>query len=231
VQGDRVLVAAELRPIRGDAPMTDAEIETFVSRLSGVTNFAREQAGRRPRSLRARLQARARDDGRVSSARRRLIEAGAAGELIQKLPCAQIILLDEKRDYEIRRDERNKLLALPVWEIDSLPGGEDPAADEDGLFGDLLPTIVKLRRTQARLDQQVAVLRHVEALRLYAAADNGKLPARLTDIPVPLPVDPFTGKPFGYELDGTTAHLRGGSLRGQEREPGGSVHYEVTLQK
>ena len=66
-----------------------------------------------------------------------------------------------------------------------------------------------VRPTQARLDQRIALLRHVEALRLYAAEHNGSLPVRLAECPVPLPDDPFTGKPFRYELDGTTARLRG----------------------
>ena len=56
-------------------------------------------------------------------------------------------------------------------------------------------------------------------------------PARLSDISVPLPVDPANGKPFVYAVEGTTAHIRGGSLRGKEPEPGCGVHYEVTLLK
>ncbi len=50
VQGDRTLVAAHLQPIRGDAAMTDAEIESCMSYLSGVLSFTREQAGRPPRA-------------------------------------------------------------------------------------------------------------------------------------------------------------------------------------
>jgi hypothetical protein len=47
---------------------------------------------------------------------------------------------------------------------------------------------------------------------------------------VPLPDDPFTGKPFRYELIGTTAHLRGSPPPGMEKEPAFNIHYEVTLQ-
>src|SRR5205085_1656341 len=36
VQGDRTLVAADLRSLHDDAPMTETEIEEFVSHLSGV---------------------------------------------------------------------------------------------------------------------------------------------------------------------------------------------------
>ena len=48
---------------------------------------------------------------------------------------------------------------------------------------------------------------------------------------MPLPDDPFTGKPFRYEVIGNTAHLRGTPPRGEENEPAFNVHYEVTLQK
>jgi hypothetical protein len=81
------------------------------------------------------------------------------------------------------------------------------------------------------LEQRIALLRHVEALRLYAAAHDGKLPEKLADCPVPLPDDPFTGRPFRYHVDGATAHLRGSPPPGEEKNPGFNVHYEVTIQK
>jgi hypothetical protein len=229
VQGERIRVAARLRPLRGDAPMTDAEIGAFVGRVSGVLNFAREQAGLPPRSLRARLQARVKDKARVDAARRRLVESGLAQDLVERLPPAQVILLDERCDYDTRRDERIRLLGLPIREIDALAGREERATDGDGLFEDLLPQIVKLRRAQARLEQQVALLRLVEALRLHAAGHGGRLPAKLCDLAVPLPVDPFTDKSFVYAVEGTTAHLRSNAPRGPG--PGSVVHYEVTLLK
>ena len=84
---------------------------------------------------------------------------------------------------------------------------------------------------QARLDQRIALLRHVEALRLYAAEHDGALPAKLSDVAVPLPDDPFTGKPFRYEVTGNTAHLRGTPPSAEAKNPSFNLHYEVTLQK
>jgi hypothetical protein len=137
--------------------------------------------------------------------------------------------MDEKRDYEIRRDDRCKVLALPLWEVDAPDGAGERTPDGHGLFTDLLPHVAKLRRAQGKLDQQIALLRLVEALRLHAAERGGKLPARLADIGVPLPVDPTTGKPFVYEVEGATAHLRGGPHGGPS--PGADIHYAVTLLK
>jgi hypothetical protein len=48
---------------------------------------------------------------------------------------------------------------------------------------------------------------------------------------VPLPADPFTGKPFLYKVDGATAHLRGMPPPGEQMNPGYNVHYEVTIRK
>ena len=231
VQGERTLVAAELKPIRDDSHMAEAELEAVVSRLSGVMSFAREQAGRAPRSMRSRLQAQAKNAVGVAAARRRLVEVGLPAGSVQSFPSLQVILLDEKRDYEIHRDERIKLLTLPLWQIDALVDRDERAPSGDGLFSDLLPRIMNLRRTQAELEQQIALLRHVEALRLHAAEHDGKLPATLSDIAVPLPFDPVTGEPFVYTVEGTTAHLRGSTHRGEGKVSGRNVDYEVTLQK
>jgi hypothetical protein len=99
------------------------------------------------------------------------------------------------------------------------------------LFGFLIPAGIKVRRAQARLEQRIALLRHVEALRMYAAAHDGKLPARLSDFPVPLPNDPFTGKPFRYEVAGDTAHFRGSPPASEAKVPAYNVHYQVTVRK
>src|SRR5262249_12826020 len=151
------------------------------------------------------------DSEKVRAARGRLVAAGCGPELADKFAPLQVILLDAKRDYEIQRDERMKVLALPMWQIDARAGNEVQERDKDLLFADLLPDVVKLRRTQAQLDRQIALLRHVEALRLYAAEHEGRLPDKAGDISVPLPVDPVTGTPFAYALEEKTAHLRGGS--------------------
>ena len=66
---------------------------------------------------------------------------------------------------------------------------------------------------------------------MYAAEHGGKLPEKLTDVAVPLPVDPFTGKPFRYAVEGSVAHLRGNPPRGGENVPVYNLHYEITIRK
>jgi hypothetical protein len=225
MQGHRLRVAAELRPIRDDGPMTDAEIEAFVRHLSGVLSFARERAGLPPRAVRTRLEARFKDQTQVAAARKRLVEAGHATELVSQFQPAQAILLDEKREYAVRHDDLARFLNLPLWEL----GSQAVADPSDAIFVDLLPDVVRLRRARAQLDQEVALLRIVEALRLHASAHEGQLPTRLTDIGVPMPVDPVTGKPFDYDAEGATGHLCGPAPGGATA--GAVVHYAVTLLK
>jgi hypothetical protein len=228
-QGDRLVVATDLRALNDRAVMTEVQLEEVVSRFSGRLGFAREQAGQAPRSLRKQVEARVEDAARVDAARRRLVEAGTPQDVVRKFSPLQVILLDEKRDYELRRDEAMKLAALAPWQVDAVAGGDEPSHGWDGLFADILPKVVKARRAQGRLEQRIALLRHVEALRLYAAEHDGKLPQTLAEVGVPLPEDPFTGKPFAYKVEQSTAQLCGSPPRGEEKNPGFNVRYEVTV--
>ena len=233
VQAGRALVAGELRLLRNDAPMTESDVDQFVSHLAAMLSFHREQEGKAPRNIRGqlqgRLQALARDADRIRDTQRRLIDAGYTESLVRRFPPSQLILLGEKLEFEVQRDERTKLLSLPLWQVASLAGGLEGERSGDGLLADFLPHIIKLCRARGQLERQIALLRHVEALRLYAAGHGGKLPARLSDIPVPLPVDPFSGKPFDYTVEGTTAHLRGESPLGEGSKARGEIHYEVMI--
>lgn len=204
-QGDRVIADTELRSLRDDAPLPDAEVQELLGRVSGRAGFAREQAGKPPRNVRAELTARSKDADAVKAARQRLADAGVAKA--SGFSPLHVVLLDEKREYEIRRDDELKRLGLKVWESDKTEKASD------GLFADLVPAVADARRTQAVLEQRIAVLRHVEAIRMYAAEHGGKVPAKLSEVGVPLPADPLTGKPFGYEVKGAVATLSAPGLR------------------
>jgi hypothetical protein len=86
-----------------------------------------------------------------------------------------------------------------------------------------------VRRRLARLEQRMALLVHVEALRMYAAEHDGAFPGKLSDIPVPLPVDPFTGKAFWYETSGKQAKLRGTPPEAEKNNGEFRIGYEITL--
>ncbi len=232
MEGERVLIAGEFRDLNDSAPMSEDQLQKLIAHIDKVREVEKieQKPGLPDRSTRTWLDARIKDEGLVSAARRRLVEVGHPEERLLRFPAEQVLLLDEMRAFEVGRDEVMKLTNLPTWQAETLAGQIKPAKKE-ALFGFLVPALLKVRNAQGRLEQRIALLRHVEALRLYAAEHDGKLPVTLSEIPVPLPLDPFTGKPFRYQVDGATAHLRGTPPPGWEKSPGHNIHYEVIIQK
>jgi hypothetical protein len=226
VEGERAIVLAEFHDLDDRAPMSADQVKRFIAHADIVL-------GESGPAIRVRkwLDARIKDAATVGAARRRLVEHGVPEERLLRFHADQVILLDEKREYEVRRDDVMKNMALPVWQVQAF-GIQTKLVGPPSLFSDaFIPGVYGVRLKQVKLDQRIALLRHVEALRLYAAEHDGSLPAKLSDVSVPLPDDPFTGKPFGYEVSKNTAHLRGSPPAGSEKDPTFNVHYELTLRK
>jgi hypothetical protein len=82
----------------------------------------------------------------------------------------------------------------------------------------LTPLGANLFLSEARIDRRVARAQTIEALRMHAAA-SGKLPAGLDEVTVvPVPLDPASGRPFLYTLEGDTATLDVPDPAGIDRE-------------
>ena len=76
------------------------------------------------------------------------------------------------------------------------------------LFASIHASALAAVQVEARLPRRVAMLRTVEAVRMYAAAHDGRLPASLGDVrEVPLPVDPVSGSAFAWTVEGQVATL------------------------
>jgi hypothetical protein len=227
--GERVCTVWVFRDLDDKAPMSAEQIKKFIAykdELIGNGKHVPEGEG-----AQGWLDARTKDEAVVGAARGRLVEYGLPQDRLLRFPAAQVILLDEKRAFEVLFDDLMKTLAFPAWQGEAL-AATIAMNKEQVLFADALVTnVTDVRRAKARLEQRIALLRHVEALRLYASGHKGALPASLSEIPVPLPEDPFTGKPFHYEVIGNTAHLRGTPPRAAENDPAFRLHYEVTLRK
>ena len=229
MDGERVTMAWVFRDLSDGAPQTKDQLEKFLANADKLLELADKKPDMP--GVRAWLATRTKDAAMVSAARYRLIEYGLPEERLSGFSAEQVILLDEKRELEVRFDDDAKTLSFPFWQVEML-AAQTKLKMTPALFADLLvPATQAARRAQGRIDQRIALLRHIEALRLHAAEQNGVLPAKLSDIAVPLPVDPFTGKPFRYELAGDTAHLRGTPPPGQENVPVFNIHYEVIVQK
>jgi hypothetical protein len=179
------------------------------------------------------LDARIKEENHVRAARRRLIDRGLDEKKVNAFLAMQAILLDEKREYEMRRDEHVKWLSLPYWQAEPgfLASHAPDQGGQDTLFCNFLPAFLKVRGAQARTDRRIAMLRSVEALRLYAAEHDGKLPTKLSDLSVPVPDDPITGKPFAYKVDGTTAELHGAAPKAFATNRAFNLRYVVNMKK
>jgi hypothetical protein len=171
-------------------------------------------------------------------AKQALIAEGQKPEEVEALPTLQVVLIHSLHQYRRLQDDLFKWCGLPYWE--ARPGIEQ--ADQrirqarrrlEGLpFIDALPALQKVASAAVRVDRRIAALRCVEAIRLYAAAHEGKLPATLDALTdVPIPIDPATGKAFIYRVAGDRATLSAPPPPGEQANLSNSLHYELTFRR
>lgn len=153
-------------------------------------------------------------------------ECGLPAERLDALPTAQVVFLAMRRFYDASHDEFAKWDATPFWiAAPKLAAAQAKIeADAKRIGPSAAPAPYFLGRSSnvgprsalARLDQQLAILQTVEALRLHAATHGG-LPEALADLPVPAPVDPATGRPIAYSVAGNRAVLEPGQTSARVR--------------
>ena len=112
------------------------------------------------------------------------------------------------------------------WTLQSLP---KPLIDlSKQIEGQPTATRDRVHLLMKKLDRQVASLQCIEALRLYAAAHNGKFPNELSDVTeVSIPDDPVTQKAFVYRRSGSKAVLE--ALAPKGARPEDAMQYKLTL--
>ena len=153
-------------------------------------------------------------------AKRALIEGGMDSKRVEAMPVGQVVILHTAQVYDEVRDEALAYALMPRWQgepylsrlesriLEIKQHWEIPLP-----LAEIFPAMQTGRRNFATLERQFALLRVLEAIRLYGAAHEGRLPQRLEDITkVPIPVDPFTGKLFEYHINGDFALLEGPPL-------------------
>jgi hypothetical protein len=186
----------------------------------------------------ARLATIARVAKAYPGAKRALIAAGRKPEEVEALPALQVVLIEALRDFERRRDDEYKWMAVPypaarpglLRAEKSLREAKD-RRESIPIAETMLPTTLKVYGAATRLDRRIAALRCIEAVRMYAATHDGKPPAALADVTeVPIPSDPMTGKAFEYKANGETFTLSAAAPPG-DTMPYNTLTYEVTLRK
>jgi hypothetical protein len=116
--------------------------------------------------------------------------------------------------YDLACDELFKLLGLPYPTLLQKSAECDQYViklkreQPQNVFLKMVPSISRAAWTFARADRQLAAMTAIEAIRSYAAANTGNLPAKLEDVTAtPIPDNPATGLPFDYGVNSDTATL------------------------
>jgi len=155
-------------------------------------------------------------------AKKHLHEWGYDADDVEKMSVGQVIAIHQSRTYKIIYQEMFKWTLLSEAKAIQWRPASDQKLRSAGYWGHsptsksevipiaatLLPAISQATYAYIRTDTRLAALRTVEAIRMHAAAHDGQLPEKLSDIDaVPLPNEPATGEPFAYEFDGERGAL------------------------
>lgn len=155
-------------------------------------------------------------------AKRALIADGMDEARVDKMPVGQVVAIYARNCFQVVADEYLKWSSLPYYEGDARVQGlfrelrergyiasGQPSSDRDplGFNQRLLPSYLT-GEAYIRQSRMIALLSTVEAIRLHAACNQGKLPDQLADVKtVPVPTDPATNKPFLYRVVDGRAEL------------------------
>jgi hypothetical protein len=203
VQGDRALAFFNFPPLRDRRPeeLSDEESRAVLDQMvAGQTGQRIETTAFLIRSY--------------EEAKQRLAERGLTPQRIEAMPTSTVLVTYLVDQYQREAENLYKWQGLPYWQSESglaaavqrLAGS--PMRNTNPLFF-YLPDLGNANYAMAAIDRKVAVLECVEAIRAYAAAHDGTVPASLNDLSdTPVPMDPLVGKPFGYSVEGNTVTLR-----------------------
>ncbi|HET6572684.1 MAG TPA: hypothetical protein VFG68_03705 [Fimbriiglobus sp.] len=230
--GERLFLTAQFGALlKADHSRHERGLGKTLKQIDEITAMASDGAAKRPS---ATFIAWARDKDRVEAARKLLAESGRfPADAVKAFPPLQAVLTADLIQYEVYRDELTKWLNLPYPQAAAGVAREEErlkSAKPNVVLAPLLvPAVLKVKQAQARTDQRFAYLRVVEALRLYAHENGGRLPASLDEVKLPLPADPVSGKPFRYAVKSGVATLSGENpIPGNERT---NRVYEITIRK
>jgi tetratricopeptide (TPR) repeat protein len=173
-------------------------------------------------------------------ARQHLLEQGRTIQEVESLPNLYVVLAYQHERACRLRDMMLKWCDVPYWQAASGLKTDEKIWQEDmgriqsdwdviaGVFANNMPYFRWTFFAGTCRERDIAMLRCVEAIRLYAAGHKGALPKSLDDIAdVPIPLDPLYGRPFSYRIaDGKTI-LESPAPPGENARWG--TRYEITI--
>jgi hypothetical protein len=221
-------------------PMKPEEALAALDRLwAGIQKMADHPEG--PTIAQSRLGLATFITMQLPSARKALLAAGKTEADLDAMPPAQVVMLDSLVRFRNLRDQYFVWFQAPYAEamqgmrqsqarFEKLRQAGQPFDYLQTMLMLLLPAIDKVYGAEVRTERRIASLRAVEAVRLYAANHDGKLPAKLAEIDdVPVPGDVTTGQPFAYEVTGNRFVISVPPPAGEKANPGNSWKYVVTV--
>lgn len=155
------------------------------------------------------------------SAKQQLIDSGMDAANVEAMPVGQVVAVQSARAYRKVYQESMKWTLLPYWQSYRQMRATFADLQRKGYMGApgqapavlpvadaLLPAIEAATFAPVRLQREIAALQTIEALRMFAANNNGQLPESLEQLqPCPAPLDPLTGKFIDYQRKDGSAVL------------------------
>ena len=222
-----------------DGPLTPAQVRADREQMEKT----RKIFGLRPLTWQEAVLHALLDFWTYAEARRGLLRDGFTAEQVDAMPAFQVLALYTAREF--RRAWRDWVVwfRLPNgWREPGYRAAFEQLVRADRRLarvllpgeggGGIAPALENVYKGLGRTERRFAALRCLEAVRLYAAAHDGRLPGKLADVvEVPVPPDPVTGRPFEYETDGAKARLSAPLFPGEKPLPGFALVYEFTLRR
>jgi hypothetical protein len=171
-------------------------------------------------------------------AKQYLLARGKTTAEVESLPKLYVVLLYQHDRNRQVCDTMLKWCDVPYWQAAAKLKECDEASrtmDQDldvitMAFSISMPWIRGVYLRNAYMDRDLAMLRCLEAIRMYAAGHDSRLPQALSDITeVPVPADPVYGRPFSYHVADGKAVLESPAPAGEPGKDG--LRYEITIRK
>jgi hypothetical protein len=215
LSGERIWIYGTFHELRADR-IDDLSADGWHSVFKRMVDYSKQPG------MAASSMAWANDQTVADEVKRNLPEAAAAYAQAHNISADQAEQLDPFKlvawywfeQCQDLQDDNFKLSSLPYpqaaakWQQFADRYKQMVLDQPANPFLNIIPALAKAARTFVRSDRMLAALTDVEAIRSYAAANNGNLPDSLSSITdTPALDNPMTGKPFNYQVKGDTATL------------------------
>lgn len=179
-----------------DRKLTGTEAEALVGKVFDAFASVGEE---KPADWMKKLAMRTMAIGGHAAAKKALVAGGWTKKEVDRLPPLQVVVLAALDEHDRNRDDVVRLLSLPSWQAHPLLEKLEKRlrtkekTSVNVFTTMLMPALLKVQHAQLRTERYVAALRAGEAIRAHVAA-QGRPPARWSELALPSPIDPFTGK-------------------------------------